>query len=72
MLFGLRIKKLKWKIKMNEKTLKLLLNKLNIHLNDLDLCHLYAYLSVVDIEGAITNSEDVKKGSLVFKSLNGL
>ena len=72
MLFGLRIKKLKWKIKMNEKTLKLLLNKLNIHLNDLDLCHLYTYLSVVDIEGAIINSEDVKKGSLVFKSLNGL
>ena len=72
MLFGLRIKKLKWKIKMSEKALKLLLNKLNIHLNDLDLYHLYTYLSVVDIEGAIINSEDVKKGSLVFKSLNGL
>lgn len=79
MLFGLKIKKLKWKIKMNEKTLRILLSKLNIHLNDLDIHNLYAYLINVQCEnngGRPENFEfDIKsleRGVLVFNSLNGL
>jgi hypothetical protein len=78
MLFGLRIKKLKWKIKMNEKTLKILLSKLNVHLNDLDVHNLHIYLIDIEfkngegVDGHIYNFEDAKKGELVFRSLNGM
>ena len=78
MLFGLKIKKLKWKIKMNEKTLRILLSKLNIHLNDLDIHNLHVYLidrqfeNGEGVDGHLYNFEDAKKGELVFRSLNGL
>lgn len=61
---------------MNEKTLGILLIKLNIHLNDLDLHNLYAYLVELQTKNSDDDPEctfrDVLNGRLVFKSLNGM
>lgn len=64
---------------MNEETLKILLKKLNIHLNDLDNHNLYAYLIDLQCENNGKAPEDFKfdiksleRGVLVFNSLNGM